>query len=277
MIDIAIIVLNYKMRPYIEKGLPSVLEDMRNSGLSCKLVLVDNNSGDGTLAWVNEHAPEVYTIQTGTNGGFAAGNNHGLRSVNARYYFLLNPDTEFIEDKTLARLHAWMESHPRAGIVAPQLLSTDGGVQHSRHRFPHLTAQIARRSGVLSALPFWKQRISHMLMEDVPFDKETPVDWAQGSALFVRGSAFDRVGFLDERYWMYFEDMDWCRRFWEAGWSIWYTPHVRIKHLHHRESAKVRGMIMGFLKSRLARKHLQSWASYFLKWGIRRPSYTLYE
>lgn len=277
MIDIAIIILNHKMRAYIERCLPSVLSDIATSGLSCKLVLVDNDSGDGVLEWAQEHAPTAHTIQTGGNFGFAVGNNRGLRSVSARYYFVLNPDTEFLEPDTLKRLHDWMEAHPRAGIVAPQLLSMDGSIQYSRHRFPHLTSQIARRSSIVSSIPFWKKRISQLLMEDVPFDQETRVDWVQGSALFVRAEALDRVGYLDESYWMYFEDLDWCRRFWEAGHEVWYTPSVRLKHLHHRESAKVQGMIMGFLKSRLARKHVESWARYFLKWGLKRPRYYTYE
>lgn len=158
-----------------------------------------------------------------------------------------------------------MESHPCIGMCAPQLLNGDGTVQYSVNRFPDVAVQLIRRSP-LSRRPKFAKKIDNFLMKDMDRSIDQPVDWAQGSAQFVRAEAYDEVGGFDERFWMYFEDTDLCRRFWKAGWPVYFVPSISLVHYHGRGSAKLPGIIKPLLKNKLARQHLLSWANYFWKW-----------
>ncbi len=265
MVDVGIVILNFKMRNLVEVCLKTLFEDVGASGLTVAVVVTDNKSEDGLVEWIHENYPQVQTVVTDGNVGFARGVNPGLRMLEARYYFVLNPDTQFIEPNTIRRLYDWMETHPRVGVSGPRLLNGDGSLQFSCHRFPTLTVQLIRRSP-LSKYRFFKKRIDHFLLRDSDCTKDRPVDWIQGSAMFIRHEALRDVGYLDERFWMYFEDADWCRRFWNAGWMIYFLPHIALLHFHGRGSAKVPGMIKPLFKNKLAREHLKSWARYFWKW-----------
>lgn len=270
MIDVAIVILNHKMRALVENCLQTLFADITAAPFSVEVVVVDNASADGLLEWVAEKYPQVKTIQTGGNFGFARGVNMGLTALAAKYYFVLNPDTKFVEPKTIERLYDWMEAHPQIGMCSPRLINADGGEQFSCHRFPSLTVQLVRRTA-LSHWRFFKKRIDDFLLINVDRTKIRPVDWVQGSAQFVRAAAVAEVGLFDERFWMYYEDCDWCRRFWQAGWSIYFLPDITLMHLHGRGSAKVPGMIWPLFKNRLAREHLKSWALYFWKWRDAHP------
>ncbi|MCX6781405.1 MAG: glycosyltransferase family 2 protein [Candidatus Magasanikbacteria bacterium] len=270
MVDVGIVILNYKMRKLVEPCLTTLFVDLEKSGLTSKVVVTDNNSGDGLFEWIAEHFPQVETIQIGGNYGFARGVNPGMRALDARYYFVLNPDTQFVEPNTIRRLYDWMESNPKVGVSAPRLLNGDGTLQYSCHRFPTVLVQLIRRSP-LSHRQFFKRRIDSFLLKDVDRTIARPVDWVQGSAMFIRRGALKQVGLLDEKFWMYFEDTDWCRRFWNAGWLIYYLPEISLVHHHGRGSAKVPGVIAPLFKNPLARAHLQSWARYFWKWRNERP------
>lgn len=270
MIQIAVIILNYKMRHHVETCVRSIIADSNAlDAPTTQLIVVDNNSQDGVLEWVHEYAPEAVTVQTGGNFGFAHGVNAGLRASAARgaanYYFILNPDAYCTEPHTLKRLFDWMETHPRVGVCGPRLLNSDGSLQYSCMRFPTLTVQLLRRSS-FAARGWVKRRISIFLMSNWEHNHERPVDWLMGSALFIRHDALTQVGNLDERFWMYYEDTDWSRRFWQHGWPVYYVPHVTLTHHHGRGSARVPGVLVPLIKNKLARAHLKSWMQYFWKW-----------
>lgn len=265
MVDVGVVILNFKMRKLVETCLTTLFADLENSGLTAAVVVTDNNSEDGLLEWIGEKFPQVQTIQIGGNFGFASGVNPGLRVLDAKYYFVLNPDTQFINPNTIRNLYDWMEEHPTVGVSGPRLLNGDGTLQYSCHQFPSLSIQLIRRSP-LSHHQFFKRRIDSFLLKDIDRTKARPVDWIQGSAMFIRKEALNQVGLLDEGFWMYFEDTDWCRRFWQKGWLVYYLPQISLMHLHGRGSAKVPGMIAPIFKNRLAREHLKSWARYFWKW-----------
>lgn len=269
MVDISVVILNFKMRKLVEACLATLFKDIEQSGLSVAVVVTDNASEDGLLEWIAQNYPSVTTIAHAGNIGFACGVNPGLVAAAAKYYFVLNPDTEFIQEKSLRRLYDWMEAHKKVGVCAPKLLNADGTTQFSSHRFPSLTVQLLRRSP-LSKYRYFSRAIDKFLLKDMVRTQAHPVDWVQGSAMFIRKEALDKVGLLDERFWMYFEDTDWCRRFWKAGWFIYYLPEISVRHVHGRGSAKVPGMIIPILKNKLARQHLYSWFKYFWKWRADR-------
>lgn len=257
------------MRADVEACVASLLADISGADFITEIVIVDNGSDDGLLEWCAATHPQIKTVSTGGNFGFAHGVNAGLKIVNARYYFVLNPDTRFVEPNTLVRLLAWMEQNKTIGVAAPRLVYADGSHQPSAHRFPTLLVQLVRRSP-LSRRTFFKKRINNFLLANEKLDTARPVDWAQGSALFIRAEALMEVGPLDERFWMYYEDCDWCRRFWQAGWPIYYLPEITVRHNHGRGSAKVPGIFKPLFVNRLARAHLKSWAQYFWKWRKAR-------
>ncbi len=265
MVDVGIVILNFKMRALVETCLTTLFNDIKSAGLSVSVIVTDNKSEDGLVEWIAENFPQVTTIITEGNIGFARGVNPGLRALEARYYFVLNPDTQFIEPETIRRLYDWMEEHPKVGVSAPRLLYGDGTLQYSCHQFPSLSVQLIRRSP-LSRHSFFKKRIDSFLLKDIDRTQARPVDWVQGSAMFIRHEALQEVGLLDEGFWMYFEDTDWCRRFWQRGWLIYYVPQIALVHHHGRGSASVPGIIAPLFKNPLARAHLKSWARYFWKW-----------
>lgn len=269
MHDVAVIILNYNMRPLVEACLRSLFFDIYETKLSVRVIITDNNSSDGLRESLPETFPDVTVINTGGNMGFARGVNTGIRAVNARYYFILNPDTEFIEPHTIERLHAWMENHTRVGVCSPRLMNSDGSLQYSCHPFPSLLIQPLRRTKAANYKWICK-RIDSFLMRGIDHNQTRPVDWVMGSALFIRASALNETGFLDERFWMYYEDADWCRRFWRQGWPIYYIGDVALMHRHGRASARVAGTIKPLIVNRVAREHVKSWAKYFWKWRGER-------
>lgn len=267
MIDIGIIIVNYKMRDRILTALPTIRKDAQKSGLSVRVVVVDNASSDNLGKILKNQYPEVAYIENRENLGFGKANNLGMAAVEAKYYFILNPDTRFTENATLRRLYDWMEREQAVGMVGPRLAYTDGRLQESCFRYPRLWDKPLRQLGFERF--YWaKRRIDTFLMRDFDHRTTRPVDWILGSAMFVRKSAVDAVGGFDDRFFMYFEDCDWCRRFWDAHFPVYYLPEVTIEHVYQRGSAKTKGTLRSLLFNKLTRIHLQSWVRYFQKWGL---------
>lgn len=266
MHDIAVVIVNFKMRDLVRACLASLQKDIATSThpMSMQVVIVDNASHDGIEDLVRKEFPQYGCIVSPRNEGYGSAVNKGIRAIEARYYFVLNPDTVFIEPQTIERMVAYMEVHPKIGMIAPKLLNADLTLQYSCNRFPHFAEQLFRRTS-LGKYQWVERRIMRLLMKDFDHEKTQPVDWAIGSAMFVRASALKDAGFMDERFFMYFEDTDWCRRFWDAHWPIYYVHDIKIMHYHGRGSAKVPGIKALFL-NKLARVHFASWLKYMWKW-----------
>lgn len=266
MPDVSIIIVNYKMKADIEQCLRSLYQDSAGSSYEVRVVVVDNHSEDGIEAWLKETYPQVTCIPLSENAGFGKAQNIGMKALAARYYFILNPDTVFLPSgRTIHRLVAWMDAHPKVGMVGPKIVYPNGALQSSCWRFPHLLQPLFSRSA-------WgkkgkgKKISDRFHMADWDHNRTQPVDCLMGSALFVRVKATETVGLFDEQYWMYFEDIDWCRRMWDAGWPVYYVHDVTLQHTHSRGSAKVPGLVAPLFKNSLARVHLVSWLKYVWKW-----------
>lgn len=267
MKDINIIIVSYNSKAVLEPCVRSLLKDVPYIGrVQWQITVVDNASKDGTSAFIRERFPDVVVIEQG-NLGYAGGVNRGIEACDSRYHFVLNPDTEMIEPNTIARLISWMDSHPKVGMVGPKLLNADGSVQDSCGRFPKIVDPLLKRLFVNKYL--WaKRRIAYTHMRDFDHNATQPVDWILGSAMLVRREALEQVGPMDRRFFMYFEDMDWCRRFWMRRWPVYYLHDVMLRHLYKRESAKVSGAKAVFV-NKLTRIHLKSWWKYFWKYRFQ--------
>jgi hypothetical protein len=222
-------------------------------------VVVDNASPGGGLEALQRDFPAVRWLVNSENLGYARGCNQGLAAVSADYHLLLNPDIVVLPG-ALAELLDFADRHPRAGIIGPQLLNEDGSVQDSCRRFYTFRTLLLRRT-VLGKLFPDSQTVRRHLMRDFDHASPRPVDWVLGGCLLVRREALARCGAMDERFFLYFEDVDWCYRMWQAGFEVVYTPQARFVHRHRRSSA--RGTF-----SRSFWLHLGSLISFYEKWSL---------
>jgi N-acetylglucosaminyl-diphospho-decaprenol L-rhamnosyltransferase len=234
---LSVVIVSWNVRPLLERCLASVLHSAEDSQLSCELVVVDNASSDGSADMVRQRFPVAKLLVAEANLGFTRGNNLGLAQAGGDHLLLLNPDTEIIGN-ALAVLVQHMDAQPDMGVLGPRLLFPDGRTQPSRRRFPTLATAFVESTVVqqwLPRLPILKR----YYMQDRSDDEEQDVDWVVGACMLVRRQAWEQVGPLDERFFMYSEELDWCRRFKAGGWRVAYLPSALVIHYEGQSSNQV--------------------------------------
>jgi len=268
--DLSIIIVNYNTKDFLLPCVKGIIENTPapdKGGIEYEIIIVDNASTDGSAEYIKQKLmprfDQVRLIEAGANIGFSAGNNLGIKSSKGKYALIINSDI-LIWDNALARMVSFMDSHPKAGIAGPRLLHPDFSLQYFCYQFPDPLVLLYRRTP-LARLKFAKRAISKYLMQDWDHKDNRVVDWVQGSCMIVRKSAIDQVGLMDEQYFMFMEDTDFCRRFWQKGWEVWYIADVEIVHYHARSSAdKFHKTIF----NKLSWIHVFSAIKYFKKWGL---------
>ena len=269
MKDINIVFVNYRMKNELLQSVPSLLDDLAGSSLQAKIVVVDNSGNIDGLREALTRYPEVRYIDARGNVGFGQGNVIGFKAEPARYYFALNPDTLIPKNShVIERLVKFMDEHPRVGCIGPKLINPDGTLQHTCYRFdlPSILIKPLKQINFDKKYAWVKKHADKLEMKDFDHRETRPVDWVLGAAMIARREVVEQVGWFDERYFMYLEDCDWCRRMWEAGWPVYYVHDIVIGHAHARESAKVPGIFKALLKNKTARIHLASWLKFLWKW-----------
>lgn len=268
MYDINVVVVNYKSKDEILRCLKSLFSDIQGLDLKLHITIVDNASNDGVEHSVLNSWPDIKMklIKHKKNLGFGKAQNSGIKHILSKYHFILNPDTVFMDgQKLIKKLYDFMENNHHIGILGPKIIYPDGSRQNSCYHFPKFWQPIYSRTK-LGEIGRGKKIADYYFMQDFEHDETIPVDWIMGAAMFVRQKAIDDVGYFDERYWMYAEDSDWCRRMWENGWQVYFKHDTVLQHAHKRDSAKMEGIIKSLLKNKLARIHLISWLKYMWKW-----------
>ena len=298
--DLSIIILNYKQKGLVKQCLKGILAAAIN--LNYEIIVVDNDSGDDCLKMVKEQflgiennyssdktqtkewsmpkqktiflkqelkqKLDIKTIQAKKNLGFAAGNNLGIKIAQGKYILILNPDIAIVSN-VLEKMFEFMENYPKVGVCGPKLINPDGSVQYSRRRFPSWRIPLYRRT-FLGKLPFAKKTLNYYLMTEKNHNNNQKVDWLFGACLMIRKKVIDQIGAFDERFFMYFEDLDLCRRIWQTGFEVYYLAEVEMIHYHQRLSAEKSGLFGLFNKA--ARIHLSSGIKYFAKYlGVKSP------
>ena len=266
MLDISIIIVSWNVRELLRQCLASVVssqssvfssqdsvcsvqatDSSRNiehsplntehRPLNTEIIVVDNASRDGTVEMLGAEFPDVRVIANSENAGFTRANNQALALAQGRYFFLLNPDTELHPD-ALRLLYEYAEAHPRVGILGPQLFYGDGTRQSSRRRFPTLATAFLESTKLQQWFP--RNRVlARYYMLDTPDDATQEVDWITGAAMFVRRAVYEQIGGLDEAFFMYSEELDWCYRAKQAGWQVVYLPTARVIHYEGKSSEQV--------------------------------------
>lgn len=281
---ISIVIVNWNVKPLLRDCLQSVFASEIDT--APEVIVVDNASADGSAEMVRAEFPQVTLIASAENLGFSGGNNLGMAHARGEFAFLLNPDTTLPPD-ALRRLRDYLRENPSVGVVGPQLLWADGAVQSSRRRFP-TPASMVWESTLLER---WFPRnpfARRYRFEDTPPDRAMPVDWLVGAALFFRREIWTQVGGLDETFFMYFEETDWCRRVANAGWAIHYLPAAKVVHFEGQSSGQVlSARAIRFQRSKI--RYAEKWlgagtarcvrgflrATVMLEWGIEAAKWLI--
>lgn len=226
--DASIVVVSYNTRELLSLCLESIVNTV--IGPSYEVIVVDNASADGSPEAVAQYFPWVRLIRNQDNRGFAAANNQGILASRGRCVLLLNSDAVLLPD-AVHRMLAFMDSHPEVGIVGGKLLNPDGSFQSSYADFPNLLGEILLLTGLsrfflFSTYPSYPEAASR---------EPRRVDWVGGAFIMARREAVEVVGLLDEDYFMYAEEMDWCYRMTRSGWVVFYLPQAQA--IHHLGSS----------------------------------------
>lgn len=269
--DLSIVIISWNVRELLRRCLDSIQESLRGEkgkGLLVETIVFDNGSADGSADMVREDFPWVHLMESEVNLGFTKGNNLAIGQSEGRYILLLNPDTEVVGD-ALGTMMAYMESHPRAGALGPQLMNPDGTTQSSRRRFPTMATAFLEST----VLQPWFQGsgiLKRYYLLDRPDDETQPVDWVVGAALLIRREALHQVSPLDEEFFMYSEELEWCYRLKAQGWEVVYLPTAQVVHQEGRSSEQVlAARHIHFQRSKvLFFKKYYGWRGEVLRWFI---------
>jgi GT2 family glycosyltransferase len=235
MLDISVIIVNYNVRYFIEQCLTSVLKAKKD--LNIEIIVVDNNSVDNSVAAIRKKFPTVNLIANKENVGFAKANNQAIKISKGKYFLLLNPDT-LIEEDTLVKIYNFMEKNPDAGALGVKLIDGEGKfLPESKRSLPTLLTSLYRFVGLSKIFPkskiFNKYNLGHL--DD---DKTYEVDVLCGAFMFIRCDILPSVGYLDEDFFMYGEDIDYSYRIKNAGYKIYYFHETTIIHFKGESTKK---------------------------------------
>ncbi len=220
----SVVIVSWNARRYVEECLRSLeAQEMR-----LQVIVVDNASTDGSPEMVRERFPTVTLIQNDRNLGFAQANNIGIRRSTGHYIFLINSDVNVPRD-CLSHILKYMEDNPAVGLLGPRMLGPDGKSARSCMRFPTIWNSLCRALA-LDAVFSKSRRFGGFLMRDFDHEQIADVEVLNGWFWAVRRAALNSVGLLDERFFIYGEDIDWCRRFHCAGWKIVFYPYAQALH-----------------------------------------------
>ena len=262
--DVSIIIVH----AFAKKKLRQTLRGIRRAApnISYEIIIVDNTPELGLEDIVRTEFSDIIYKSLEKNIGFGAGMNQGIRHANGRYVFIFNPDI-IVQPHSIENLVSFMDKNPDIGVCGPKLLNPDQTLQYSSYRIPTLLLPLYRRTP-FGRLRRCKETVNHYLMINDPHDEVMDVDSMIGGALFTRAKALEEVGNFDEQFFMYYEDNDLCRRFWEKNWRVVYYPHSEMIHYHRRQSAD--GGLYTQLTSKITWIQIASFFKYMRKYWMEK-------
>ena len=236
MVDVSVVIVNWNTHDFLDICLASIYSQATN--MRYEIYVVDNGSDDCSVSMVKEKYPEVNLIVNSKNLGFAKANNQAIKFSQGRYLLMLNSDTNLFKD-TISKMLEFMDAHKEAGAVGAKLLNPDCSLQHSIYNFPNLVVTFFSIFLPYNLLPFF--RLSYIKYWD-KHDKTKVVDYVSGACLMIRQEMIKKIGVLDEEFFMYAEEADWCFRVKKAGKKVYFFPGAQLIHYLGR-SAIQRGLI----------------------------------
>jgi len=253
---VSIVIVHYRTPELLAKCLATI--EAAQIGLPHETLVIDNAPLDDAATELAERYHARH-LRNERNVGYGRAINQGLAAAKGRYYLVLNPDVE-IGRGAVEALTDYMEAHPAAGLCGPKLFSPDGSLQYSARTFYTLWTILLRRTFLGKLFPRARTLREHLMM-DWDHNDVRDVDWMLGGALLARREAVHDVGGMDERFFLYFEDVDWCSRMHRRGWRVVYVPHAQMVHAHQRASA--RGLLTPG-----KRMHIESALRFYEKWSL---------
>ncbi len=239
--------------------------------LSFELIIVDNNPAAGLKTLLQSEFPDVTYLQNERNLGFAKGMNVGIKAARGEYVLIFNPDI-LVPPGALEKMVNYLADHPDIGLLGPKLLNPDGSLQYSCYRLPTLMLPVYRRTP-LGRLPFAKKVLNDYFMVQDSHDEAMEVDAMIGASLLARRDRLVEINYFDERYQLYYEDNDLCRKFWDHGFRVVYYPDVSLTHYHRRATAD--GGLFQQILNKFTWIQIHSFLKYYFKYrGQTNPRIT---
>lgn len=229
---LSVIIVSYKVKFYLEQCLLAVKK--ATADIESEIYVVDNHSNDGSVEFIAERFPDINLISSNHNNGFSRANNIAIRQCSGEYVLLLNPDT-IVGERSIKEVLKFMDAHPKAGGVGVKMLNADGScAKESRRGVPTVATSFYKMTGLCACYPH-SQRFAHYYMGHLPWDKPAQIEIISGAFCMLRHSALDKIGLLDEDFFMHGEDVDLSYRLLKGGYENWYVP---VEILHYKgESA----------------------------------------
>ncbi len=250
-VDASIIIVGWNTCDLVRQAIKSVFDTAQTTRV--EVIYVDNASSDQTVEMVRREFPSVNVIANSENLGFVKGNNQAIAVSQGRYLILLNSDAQLL-DYTLDRCISFMEAHPETGIVGCELLNSDGSFQAGYWDFPTFAYQITCLTGkVAQDFKAWKATYS-------PTPAVREADWISGAYMVVRRQAVEQAGMMDERFFMYSEEVEWCLRIKKAGWKVHYLSDVKV--IHHHRGSSIKRTVRPFQAHSIRSQQILFWTHY---------------
>ncbi len=266
--DLSIIIVSWNSQKFIRENLEAIYKNTKN--IDFEIFCVDNNSQDKTVKIIKKEFPKVKLIANDKNLGFAKANNQAIRKSKGRYVLLLNPDMRVLEG-TLEKMVQWMDKDSDVGVGGCHLIDEKGETIFHIRRFPKIFDQLA----IILKIPhIFPKVLDRYLMKDFDYDKDAEVDSLRGSFFMIRRGLIKEIGYLDERFFIWFEEVDYCKRVKKSSWKVMYCSSVKCIDYVGQSFAQVpRGKTQKYFKDSMLKyfkKWHPIWQYYFLKcfWPI---------
>ncbi|MFH1255089.1 MAG: glycosyltransferase family 2 protein [bacterium] len=255
--DLSIIMVSWNVKEFVAENIKSVLANAGN--IEFEIFVVDNDSSDGTAEMIKKDFSQVRLIANDYNAGFAKANNQAIAQAKGRYILLLNPDMRVLPG-CLEKMVKWMDCHADAGVAGCHLVKENRETVSHVRRYPRLSDQLA----IVLKLPhLFPGILDGYLRKDFDYSKEAEVDSIRGSFFMIRREVIEKIGGLDERYFVWFEEVDYCRQAKNAGWKVMYTPVADCVDYVGRSFALIkRGKSQQYFRGSML-KYFKKWHAYW--------------
>ncbi|MFH1175240.1 MAG: glycosyltransferase family 2 protein [bacterium] len=261
--ELSIIVTSYKSSAILKICLNSIIESLEDKDINYELIVLDSATEEETSDMIEESFPDIKFFPHKKNMGTSKLWNEGFKMAKGKFIGVFNADLIFEKD-AIEKILNFMKKNAAVGFLGPALLDLNGKIQFSCYGCFYTPWVILCRRTFLGKTFFGKRTLEKFLMKKWDHKQTKSVHWIMGSAMVISREALEKVGPMDERFFLYFEDTDWCRRAWEAGFKVVYFPEAKLHHYHGRASAKRKWYLAPFI-NKYARIHIKSALIYFWK------------
>jgi GT2 family glycosyltransferase len=260
--ELSIVITAYGKTDLLELCIESIQEKIRDE-INYEIIVSSSATEESAYDLMREKFSQIVFLPNKENKGFGFVANEGIKKSKGKYLFIINHDI-IIKDRAIQKLLAYIKNNRDVGLVGPRLINFDGSIQNSAFRFYSWKTILYRRT-FLGRFVFAKKALNKFLLKDkIKKDKIIEVDWIMGSAMMTSAEIVKKVGKFDLNFFMYFEDVDWCWRFWKLGYKVVYNPTIKVAHYHGKASSN-KNVLQALWSNKYTRIHIGSALKFFKK------------